>query len=230
MAAARLGSLAGGRDPFDTFDWIMDTSESRGLQSGFYFIVDGPAPELGCGYSIDDPAVRELIRRCASRGHEIGLHASYTSFDDDAAVVRDQLESLKAVCRAEGFEQDAWGGRQHYLRWDAGRTWSAWASAGLAYDSTVGYHDAPGFRCGTCSEFPTFDHDRRVQLALRERPLVIMDVALDRGEPDVDRRAELITELKRQCRRHGGQFVVLWHNSRLFSLTDRRLYLHALDA
>jgi len=33
----------------------------------------------------------------------------------------------------------------------------AWADAGMDYDSTLSYADRPGFRCGTCSEYPAFD-------------------------------------------------------------------------
>jgi len=228
-AAVRLRALAGGRDAFDTFDWIMAASEARSLRSAFYFIVDGPSPAEACGYGIDEDEIRSLLRACAGRGHELGLHGSLRSFRDPDRL-RQERDRLLAVCREERIEQASWGGRQHYLRWDARETWPDWEAAGLDYDSTAGYHDATGFRCGTCAEFPVYDHRRRTQLRLRERPLVVMDVALEREEPSLDAAMRRIEQLKAACRAHAGLFTILWHNSRLVSRRDRRLYLHALDA
>jgi hypothetical protein len=39
-----------------------------------------------------------------------------------------------------------------------------------------------------------------------------------------------LRELKARCLRHGGDFTLLWHNSRLVSPRERRLYQEALDA
>ena len=45
-------------------------------------------------------------------------------------------------------------------------------------DSTAGYADAEGFRCGTGDPFSTFDVRQRKALALRELPLVLMEGTL----------------------------------------------------
>ena len=39
-----------------------------------------------------------------------------------------------------------------------------------------------------------------------------------------------LTALKEQCRRHGGAFTLLWHNSFLLRREQRALYEAALDA
>lgn len=209
------------RDPFDTFDLLMDASERRGLRTAFYVIADETI------YSLDDPKVRELLRRIHRRGHELGLHPGYSSFRDPEELRR-QFERLVAVCAEEGIRQDAWGGRQHFLRWEPA-TWAAWEAAGLAYDSSVCFSARPGFRAGTCHEYPAFDLHASRELRLTERPLVLMDTpTLDRlGLPD-DELVRLIERLRDACRTAAGAFTVLWHNNWLVTSRQRRLFEAAL--
>ena len=114
-----------GADPCDTFGFLLDASERRGLRSAFYFIADEES------YALDD--VRPLLRTIHERGHEIGLHPSYDTFRD-LERTRAELARLRAVCAEEGIEQEHWGGRQHFLRWEAPTTWQIWEDAGLTYD------------------------------------------------------------------------------------------------
>jgi len=99
-------------------------------------------------------------------------------------------------------------------------TWQSWNDAGLAYDSTLGFPEHVGFRCGVCREFPAFNVTTREQLRLRERPLVVMDETLF-GYMALEWRPALekILKLRDTCRRLEGDFTLLWHNS---SLTSRR--------
>jgi peptidoglycan/xylan/chitin deacetylase (PgdA/CDA1 family) len=229
QAFERARALAGRRDPNDTFDLIMDLSEERGLRSAFYFIAGGTPPRDG-DYSIDDPRIRRLLRRIHERGHEIGLHGSYET-QNDPTLLAQELGTLQRVCAEERIAQETWGGRQHYLRWEPPLTWRAYDEAGLDYDTSAGYFDRAGFRLGTCSELPVFDVLARRRLRIRERPLVAMEVALlDHSGLSLSSALAELRALKDQCRRHGGEFTLLWHNSRLVSPRERRLYEDALDA
>ena len=165
------------RDLCDTFDFLMDESDRNGVRSAFYFISAGTVDGVDGRYSLDDPRLRRLLRRIHERGHEIGLHPSYNTFRD-AERTRYEFELLRRVCEEEGIEQDGWGGRQHYLRWENPTTWRNWDAAGLDYDSTLTFAESPGFRCGACFEYPVFDLRARKRLTLRERPLVAMEVSL----------------------------------------------------
>ena len=49
-----------------------------------------------------------------------------------------------------GVDQKKFGGRMHYLRIKWPTTLYFWEKAKFAYDSSMGYADLPGFRCGTC--------------------------------------------------------------------------------
>lgn len=84
----------------------------------------------------------------------------------------------------------------------------------MDWDSTLGYPEAEGFRCGICREFPVFNFLTRKMLNLREKPLLAMDVTLAHYRQYSPEAAfEKLQLLRRQVEKHGGEFVLLWHNS-----------------
>ncbi len=216
-------------DPYNTFDLIMDISEQRGLCSAFYFMAGRTDPRFDGTYSLSDPWVEGLIKRIHQRGHELGLHPSYDTFRDPAAIERER-ERLVRACARMDVEQAVWGGRQHFLRWENPTTWRGWEQAGLAYDSSLGFSRNPGFRCGICCEYPAFDLLARRRLQLRERPLIVMEMAaIDRSPPSDDMALKTIQRLRARTRMFDGDFTLLWHNSRLVSRRERGLYTASLD-
>ena len=221
-----------GSEPSNTFDFIMDCSEQHNIRSAFYFIAHQSAEGLDGDYAIDMPWVRGLLRRIHTRGHELGLHASYNSYNDPVQIGT-ELSKLQAIALEENVCQDVWGGRQHYLRWAACTTWQAWEDAGLAYDSTLAFPEAAGFRSGTCFEYPAFNLGSRSTLQLRERPLIVMEASLfseNYMNLSAGDAVDKISHLSATCRDFGGQFTILWHNDNLATGGQKRLYLAALEA
>jgi len=220
-------------DPFYTFSFIMNESEKRSHKSYFYFIADHSAVFIDGWYYLNDKAIIKLLRQIDFRGHEIGLHASYNSY-----LKKDQIKKeatlLQKVMIKNDIGQKLRGGRQHYLRWKTPETFQNWEYAGMQYDSTLGYADMAGFRCGTCWEFPAYDLINRKQLNLIERPLIAMEssvTALRYMNKGYGEEAfQVFKSLKDTCRKYNGDFVLLWHNSELLTEEQKRLYLSVLDA
>jgi hypothetical protein len=228
---AQLARAAGrpDRDPYNTFAWIMDRSEQAGVRSAFYFMTGCTDPRFDSGYNLDEPWMRKLLRQIHARGHEIGLHPSYGTLGRPDLLCAER-DRLLTTCAELGIEQDHWGGRQHFLRWWNPDTWRAWADAELAYDSTLGYGRDPGFRCGTSREYPVFDLVGQRPLPLRERPLIVMDMALTDVRGEVSASVERVRTLSERCRMFGGDFTLLWHNSQLASSRQQRQYARVLSA
>jgi len=203
------------QDPHNTFDWLMDVSEQHNLTSAFYFIC-GRTSNMDADYQPEHPRIRALMQRMHQRGHEIGLHPSYGTYQTPA-LIKQEAGRLRAVLAEEHIAQYEVGGRMHYLRWEHPTTLQAWADAGMAYDSTLGYADRPGFRCGTCFEYPAFNPHTQQSLNIRIRPLIAMectvidDIYLGLGNTQV--AEDKFLELKDTCRKIGGCFTTLWHNS-----------------
>lgn len=215
------------RDPFNTFDWLMDTSEEAGIRSAFYFICGRTNPSLDAQYEPEHPSIRNLMRRIHQRGHEIGLHPSYDSCAHPERIVR-EADRLQRICKEEGIEQSHWGGRMHFLRWQWPTTAYGWEQAGFNYDSTLGYADRPGFRCGTCHPYLMFDPVAQHPLDLIQRPLIAMECSVIAprylGCGYGPASLTLFQRLKQRCQAVGGQFTLLWHNSHFTTAEDRDLY------
>lgn len=220
-------------DPYNTFDWIMAQSERLGLLSTFNVICGRSDPLRDPEYDLDHPAIRRLLRDVHQRGHLLGLHPSYHCYRDPERL-RSEHRRLRRACEEESISQEEWGGRMHYLRWEHPLTMKIWAEEGLDYDSTLGFADHPGFRCGTCFEFNAFDPVSDEPLPLRLRPLTVMEASvLSPTYMDVASQEEafrIMADLKRTCRALGGQFNLLWHNSELYEPQQRELYLRLLEA
>jgi hypothetical protein len=224
--SARRGGLDG--DPYDTFDTLMETSERHGLRSAFFVLAGNEGGVHDGRYHLTDPPVAALLRRIHQRGHEIGLHAGYASHDS-VERTRNEFEALVSACRALGIEQETWGVRQHYLRFDNPHTWRNHEAAGLDYDSTLAFADEIGFRAGTCREYRLFDLLERRAMNLKERPLVVMDTTMleymGLGAAAATDRARAIIST---CRAHQGDAVVLYHNSLLAGRRQQRGYAELL--
>ncbi|HUG58394.1 MAG TPA: polysaccharide deacetylase family protein [Candidimonas sp.] len=218
-------------DPFNTFNWIMDISEQNAITSAFYFICGRTEPSLDALYNPEHPAIRELMRRIHARGHEIGLHPSYNTYKKPEAIVS-EARTLINICQEEGITQSRWGGRMHYLRWQTPTTLYGWEQAGMSYDSTLSYADRPGFRCGTCHEYPAFDPITHKPLHLRIRPLIAMECTvmapryMDLGTGEI--ALNKFIQLKAACRAVQGNFTLLWHNTLLEQPQERDLYKSVL--
>ncbi|MCB0534967.1 MAG: polysaccharide deacetylase family protein [Saprospiraceae bacterium] len=195
------------KDPYDVFDTLMDISEKNGLVSHFNFLGERPKT-ADCYYSLAHPFVRNLLQKITDREHVIGFHPSREAHAD-AAQFESELESLRQIA-----PQEVTTGRQHYLCFSAPETWRRWAKSGMHWDSTLGYPEAEGFRCGICCAFPVFDFLKREVLPLREKPLIAMDVTLAQYRNyNPEQAFEKLTHLNRQVKKHRGEFVLLWHNS-----------------
>jgi hypothetical protein len=124
-----------------------------------------------------------------------------------------------------GIRQSAWGGRQHYLRWENPSTWCNWETAGLDYDTTLAYADRIGFRTGTCHEYGVFDLLERRPLRLRERPFQVMDRSLfEYMRLPADAAMDAVVGVATECRRYGGTLGILWHNNQPLTARDKRWY------
>jgi len=217
-------------DPINTFEWIMDQSDKYNLKSAFYFICGKTHPETDADYDVSHPAMRSLIRKIHKRGHEVGLHPTYNACHTPGAIV-DEARRLSMVCNEENIKQKKWGARMHYLRWSHPHTMYNLKDAGMDYDSTLGYADHAGFRCGTCYEYPAFDPiaDRKLNLTIR--PLVAMDVTIAEymGLGFTSSAYNKLTELKKACKSVNGTFTLLWHNNQLETKQAKELYISILE-
>lgn len=205
---------------------LLAASRRHGLRSEFYFmgLAEG---EADYRYDVTAPAVKAFARKAEDGGMVCGFHGSRLTPQDPERF------SLERDRVAETLGTPPICGRQHYLCFDALKTPSVWEKSKFEYDTTLGYADREGFRCGTCFAYPLYDLEHDCPLRVLERPLAVMDGTLReyRGlSPE-----EALTSMKRLFDRSfavGGDFVILWHNGCVFrdwSEWFREVYVPFID-
>jgi peptidoglycan/xylan/chitin deacetylase (PgdA/CDA1 family) len=215
-ALRTLARAGRARDPYWNFERWAGEESRRGFRSCFYFCPPAPRTrhEYDAHYTMDDTlefegrrtTVRGMVRALAERGFEIGLHGAYLSHLDTEELAREKRQIEEAL------GQPVAGIRQHFLRFEAARTWPAQARAGFGYDTTLGYNEAIGFRAGIAAPFPAWDAERGAPLDMLELPLTAMDGALFRTmKLDAAAAAAKVREHLERVEAVGGLAVLLWH-------------------
>ncbi|KZZ72022.1 hypothetical protein A3765_13565 [Oleiphilus sp. HI0130] len=197
------------KDRFDTFDELMEISESVGGKSHFFFMAGGNS-KYDNAYEIVSSKTKRLIKRIKQRGHYIGIHPSYNSYLD-SEMLNKERDSLALVA-----EQAVVHGRHHVLRYDVSETPRLWGELNMYWDSTLGYAGHNGFRAGVCYPFSMFDFLNRKKLCLIQKPLIFMEVtdfkyrhlSLEKALSESQRLVSVV-------RKFNGEFVCLWHNSNI---------------
>lgn len=194
------------KDPFDTFDFLMDLSDKYGLKDEFYF-KSNIKGESDCDYDIFDKRIKGIIRNIINRGHYIGFHPSMDTFYNEEQFAI-ELERLKT------YQYQIAGGRQHFLLYNLPNTIDVWEQNGLKYDTGLGFAFRAGFRCGICWEYPFFNAILRKECDLLIKPLILMEGALLQFDKNrsLDSIKEEMLNLIDIVKLYNGIFVFLWHN------------------
>ncbi|MGB3779408.1 MAG: polysaccharide deacetylase family protein [Tunicatimonas sp.] len=198
-------------DPYDTFDYLMRASEKFGLQSRFYFMAGGET-EHDNHYRLNQRNVQELLETINNRGHRIGFCPSFNAHTRPL-LWQQERDKLRALA-----PQRITKGRQHQLRFEVPTTWQIWDDADMLVDSSLGYPEQPGFRCGTCYAFPVFNFLTRETLSIYESPLVCSETSLiDHMRLSPEEAEQEVHRIYSEVKRYWGNFVLQWSNTALFT-------------
>ena len=192
-------------DPYNTFDFFMDISEKYNLKSNFYFIPE-LIGESDAQYNINGKYIIEMIKHIKTRGHNIGIHAGLKTYNN-TNIYTTELNRLKNII------PNITEGRQHFLMFENPKTFQILNSNNILTDSTLGYSNDIGFRCGTCYPFPVFDILEQKKLTLIEEPLIFMETALKKTTQNTDEFFNKAIEISNTVKKYSGKFIILWHQS-----------------
>jgi hypothetical protein len=197
-----------GKEPYYTYNDIMGIERDLGVKSTYFILKESGKASLfskktwylyGRNRSLQSPEIRALIQRLTVHGDEVAIHGSYFSYKDPQLLDQEtrELEQL--------LHEKVLGTRQHNLNLEVPKTWEYQASAGLKYDTTLGFKDTIGFKWGT--SFPFFPFTEEGQLPLLEIPLTIMDICLESSKNKVSDCIRIADEVER----YNGVLTLLWH-------------------
>jgi hypothetical protein len=197
-----------GTDPFWSFDRILDDERSSGASSTFFLLAQHAHELDGAAVEAYERLRPRLVETLQEGGAEVGLHGSYSAAEDPVRIASEKkrLEALSGPVR---------GQRYHFLRVDPHRNLAPLEAAGFAYDSSLGFGDAVGFRAGIAHPFRPWDFEREAPHDLIEVPLAAMDVTLSAERYlnlSAAKAEERLSSLLDRAAEHGGGFAVLWHS------------------
>lgn len=195
------------KDPYWTFDYLMNLEEKYSFTSSYYFMTSGETNKDN-SYSINNTVLKKVFNRIKANDSEIGIHGSYNSYNN-VKCLKKEIDLLSKYTNVDGI-------RQHYLRFSIEETWKTQIENNIKYDTTLAFADTAGFRAGICSPFRPFDLKRKVKLDIWEIPLIVMDGTLmERGYLNLscDQAVNFMKVLIDRIKYHNGVFSLLWHNS-----------------
>jgi hypothetical protein len=215
----------------NAIDWIMDVNEEAGNRVAFYFITHKTSI-FDSNIDFQSKPMKELISSINIRGHEIGIHPGYETYNN-YKMFKKSVSTLHKIFSELEISQAKVGGRQHLLRWDPVITPSLWNAGGLSYDSTLGYAEMGGFRCGVCYEYTMYDLVNRGSFKLKQRPLIVMEKSIISSRYEAlgysDKSMERFLYFKKICYKFDGDFVLLWHNSSFNNHSDKVFYRRVIQ-
>lgn len=196
-------------DPYFTFDYIRNQERKYGFTSSFYFMNGGNSSYENF-YNINDKRIKNLIKNLEEDDCEVGYHYSFNSYNN--------LEMRKKEkCGLDiEFAGKIYGGRNHFLRFKPLESWRICEKVKLLYDTTLGYADYEGFRCGTCFPYKPFDLENKKVLEVWEAPLIVMEGTLKDEKYRNLNCKDALKEIKKKIdivKKYHGVFTLLWHNS-----------------
>jgi peptidoglycan/xylan/chitin deacetylase (PgdA/CDA1 family) len=218
-----------GTDPNFRFERIVDIERARGAESVFFVLAGFKVPQDGPAREAYAALLPRVVETLLGLNTEIGVHASYSAAFDESEVAAEKAELERLGATASGQ-------RYHYLRIDPHANLAPLERLGFAYDSSLGYSEAPGFRAGIAHPFRPWSVEDDRPLDLVEIPLAAMDVTLAERRylglsvAEAERR---LLRLLDWAAEHGGGFSILWHPDRFDRATARgwdALYARTIDA
>ena len=193
-------------DPY--YSMILKFIETeKNFFSIYYFLIGGKT-KYDNRYSYNDPYLTEILKIFKEKKIRYGLHSSYDAYNNED-IMRTEKNLFERVTN-----EPVKNVRNHFLRFDVASTWQIQNKLGFKYDSTCGFADHAGFRCGICNPFKTYDLIEDKPLEIIEIPLTIMDGTLrDYRNFSPDEAVQVIENYKKICKKHNGILNILWHNS-----------------
>ena len=204
-------------DPCDTFDMILEMEKDRGYNSSFYFMTNGK------GYSPRSKKVKGIVKEVIKSKNEIGFHPGLGTASDESL-----FNMELSIFKKEFNKIDKIGIRQHYLSFNAQKTWAIQEKYGINYDTTLCFPEQAGFKGGYCLPYKPYDLAKDRTIDIWEIPLIVMDGSLlQYMHLDFEQSVEYVKQLIEKVEIHKGIFVLLWHNSAIsneYNIHSRSLF------
>lgn len=197
--------LGSQRDPYDTYDYLLDIQKRYKLRPIYFFLL-GDYGMNDKNLPVDSRRFHSLIKRIGDYA-DVGIHPSFGS-NESPARLKTEIGRLSKILHREVTRS-----RQHFLKLKLPLTYRNLIDLDITDDYTMGYAWSIGFRAGICTAFNFYDLDMELETKLKVHPFAVMDATLKyymklQPEEAIARIRPLVDEV----RAVNGTFISLWHN------------------
>lgn len=211
--------LFGRTNPQWTFKKISALEKKYGVKSTWFIMTaKKDIPEkwnpLGLrNYKQGDKKLVKELKQLLKNDCEIGLHPGYYSFNN-YKLMKEEKKALEKM-----IGKKVTGVRNHYLMFDAYKTWKIQQKLGFLYDSTIGSSRLVGALTGEYTSFWTKKYDKETNIL--ELPLNIMDTTLFfHQKRNIKNAKEEMKRIFEKVKKQKGILVINFHNTTF----DEELY------
>ncbi|MDD2204762.1 MAG: polysaccharide deacetylase family protein [Bacteroidales bacterium] len=196
------------KDPYDTFDHILEIKKKYNLKMVFFFLMASYG-EHDKSNLVFNKNFRCLIRHVYDYA-DVGIHPSYYSMDYPDLIDKEKT-ILEKILHSKVTKS-----RQHFLRFEVPSTYQDLSDCEVTEDYSMGYAGSTGFRAGVCVPFKFFNLKTNEETKLTVFPVSVMDATLfNYLKLDYTNALLEITRIANLIKKYNGVFIPLWHNSSL---------------
>lgn len=195
-------------DHTDTFDRfrLHNALAIKEQNTPIHFILTAPFSKFDKNIDPKRKTFKKLIEKLEEFS-EIGLHPSYHS-SENLTLIAQEKERLENRSHLKISKT-----RQHFLKFRFPSTFEALCEAGFEEDYSLGWQDEAGFRTSTTVPIPFFNVTTNQIRPLILFPLHAMDGALYHCYNTMEECLSVIDTLREEVEKHGGVFIILYHNN-----------------
>ncbi|MFD1063860.1 polysaccharide deacetylase family protein [Winogradskyella litorisediminis] len=191
------------KDPYDTFNWIINRQKSVNFKFTVFFLIGGYST-YDKNVSINRKKFVLLIKSVADYCN-VGLKASFLSLDNIEILKKEKLK-LEDITK-----RDLLAIRNSHSKLNLPSTYRSAIELEIAQDHTMGYIKNIGFRAGTCTPFLFYDLDYEVQTPLQINTYHCMDFALLKFKSQLD-KMQYLQQFIHKIKNVNGTFSPVFHN------------------
>lgn len=194
-------------DHYRLLEAIVKKEEELGVASTWFIMGKDDYPDARQNYIKEPKARAEIVKLLGER--DVGLHGSPEAAYDMQALLEQKRNLEELGLEPKGF-------RTHYLHFDYQASLNILEEAGFAYDSTLGYWESIGFRCGTSLPFYPYNLKEDRAFKVLEIPLAMMDTSMRSAKAmalSLPSARARIKRLMASAEKYGSLINMLWHNT-----------------
>jgi len=194
------------KDPFDNYDYILDTCNKYNLPPMFFILLGDPS-RFDKNIDPEHPAFQSLIKRLSDAA-KMGIHLSYKSHAN-LKTGRKEIERLEQI-----IDDIVTINRFHYLRFELPFSYQNLIKQGITDDYSMGFGPRAGFRAGICTPYYFFNLRTNERTNLKIHPIAFMDTTFTHYY-QLNSRESLrkILSIMKNVHAVNGTMYGLWHNS-----------------